>query len=101
MEVEVKLCCWLNGTECHVASHFPPTKYPVCAPPQGADPCSNFKWLLRREGLPFPISPRWGRLPSYSSQHQDDKDPRPTLHEPLRGCGGRGSESEATVREIN
>ena len=67
-----------KGHGYQITSHLYPTEYPVCAPPQGADPCSNFKWLLRREGQPFPISPRWGRLPSYSSQHQDDEGPRPT-----------------------
>lgn len=49
MEVEERLCYWLKGinTTLPLTSTY---KIPcVCAPPQGADPCSNFKWLLRRE----------------------------------------------------
>lgn len=57
MEVEVKLFCWLKGTD-YIASRLYPTEYPVCAPSQGADPCSNFKWLLRREGQPSPHLPQ-------------------------------------------
>lgn len=91
MEVEVKFRRWPEGKDTRSPLTSTRPGYPVCAPPQGADPCSNFKWLLRREG----------RLPSDSSQHQDDKDQDLPLCEPPDGCGGRSSKSEATVREIN
>lgn len=63
VEVEVKGSAYITPI-----AHLQPTKYPVCAPPQGVDPCSNFKWLLR-EGQPFSI-PSDG---AGCSQHQGDK----------------------------
>lgn len=49
MEVEVKLRSLARGQGHQITSHLYPSWIPcVCAPPQGADPCSNFKWLLRR-----------------------------------------------------
>lgn len=78
MEVEVKLSCWLKGDKYTLASRLHPTEYPVCAPPPGADPCSKFKWLLRREGQPFPISPDGaGCLPTPHSTKMTDSRTTP------------------------